>query len=760
MKVKLYCKLLSAKILTLMSFAAYGFQPFTVQDIRLEGLQRISIGTVFNYLPVKVGDEVNDTLTSEAIHALYETGFFKDVRIERDDNVLVVFVAERPAIAKINLEGNSALPSEALTASFKQIGLTEGKVFDRSLLDTIVLELKRQYFSIGLYAVNIETIITPLERNRVDVDINIAEGDTAVINLFNIVGNHEFDNDKLRGMLELGEAGFFGRNDYSKQLFAADLETLKSYYQDRGFINFNINSTQVSLTPDKEDVYISVNVSEGDKYTISGIELSGKFIVPKSELEALVAVEAGELFSRKQVSKSRTNITDKLAELGYAFANVNVTPTINEKDKSVALTFYVDPGRRIYVRRINVGGNIKTKDEVIRREVRQMEGDWLSSKKVALSRARLNRLGFFDEVSIETPLVPGTKDQVDVLINVKERATGSLTAGVGFSDAQGLILNFALNQNNFAGTGKSVGINISNSDLVENYNLSLNDPYYTLDGVSQGMSVFRRKVDTTDSTISNFSTNTYGARLGYGMPLSEEKRLSANITYENTEIIEGTNTSQDIKDFIAIKGSVYDVVKLTTLWSYDTRNKKVFADEGVRLTFGFDLAVPGSDLEFYKLSARYRQYFPFAEQTTLLLRANVGYGDSYGDTHVLPPFENYYAGGSRSVRGYDANSLGPRDPVTNDVIGGNKMLTSGVELILPNIFDENNKNVRTSVFFDAGNVFGEGQSFDVGELRTSTGIALIWITPVGIMRFSLAEPLNDEPGDETKSFQFTLGSTF
>ncbi len=752
-------RFLLVKLCALISISAHAFEEFIVQDIRLEGLQRISIGTVFNYLPIKVGDKINEKLTTQSIHSLYKTGFFKDIKIERDGDVLVVFVAERPALSKIEVEGNSELPSESLEKSFKQIGLTEGKVFDRSILDTVIQELKRQYFSIGKYAVKIDADIIPQDRNRVAVKIKIAEGDAALINLFNIVGNEEYEIDDLRKNLELGEPGFFGRNDYSKQLLAADLEILKSYYQDRGFINFNINSTQVALTPDKKDVYITVSVTEGDKYIINDVQLSGIFVVPKEELEKLLIIQKGEIFSRKNVTKSRTNITDRLAEDGYAFANVNVVPAINEKDKKVDLAFYIDPGRRIYVRRINVVGNIKTRDEVIRREVRQMEGDWLSSKHVATSRARLNRLGFFEDVTVETPLVPGTTDQVDVIFTVKERATGTLTAGLGYSDGQGAILNFSLQQNNFVGTGKSVGVNFSHSDVVQNYSFNINEPYYTLDGISRGFALYKNKFDAQDANISNYTTNTYGGSVSFGIPLSELSRFNISSSYENKKIITGSDIAQNMADFIAAKGDIYDVLKINSNWTYDSRNRSIFADEGTKISFGTEVTVPGSDLEYYKFFMDYNTYFPFSEKTTLLYQLDLGYAKSFGDSPILPPFENYYTGGSRSVRGYEANSLGPRDAL-NRAEGGNKKINTSLELILPSIFDGDSKNLRTSIFYDAGNVFAENQSVDLGELRTSVGVALIWITPVGIMRFSLANPLNDKPGDDTKSFQFTLGSTF
>jgi len=748
-------------LLSLCAAKAYAFESFVVQDIKLEGLQRISIGTVFNYLPVKVGDEITDELTSEAIKKLYKTGFFKDIKMEREGNVLVVFVAERPAISNVSISGNSEIPTEQLEEALKQIGLKVGHVLDRSVVTIIEQELKRQYYSLGKYAAKIETKISPLERNRVNVAVEIAEGESADIYSFNIVGNTVFSDKKLTALLELGGTGFLGgRVEYSKQLFAADLETLKSYYQDRGYINFRINSTQVAITPDKQDVYITVNISEGEKYTVNEMDIAGEHILPKEELLKLITLKKGDIFSRKLATNSQTNINDKLSEHGYAFANINLSPRINDKNKTVDLTFFVDPGRRVYVNRINIYGNIKTKDEVIRREIRQMEGDWMSTKSIADSKKRLNRLGFFDEISVETPAVANVNDQVDVNYTVQERPTGNLSAGLGYNDSQGAIVNFSVAQNNFVGTGNRVSISINNSDVVQNNTISYTNPYYTEDGISRGFSIFKRKYSGEDADISNYQTNSLGSTVNFGIPMSENDSLGLSLGYESTEIVTGTDTSSSILDFVEKEGNEYDNYKGRISWSHDTRNRAIFASQGNLASAGIESTVPGSDLEYYKLNLRYLQYFDLAENVTFLLSTKLGYAKPYGDTKTLPPFENYFAGGSRSVRGYDSNSLGPRDSVTNDPLGGTKQLVTNLELILPNPFAENNKSIRFSTFYDAGNVFGENESIALGELRTSVGLAMIWITPVGIMRFSWANTLNDKPGDDTKSFQFTLGSTF
>lgn len=743
---------------------AYGFEPFVVKDIRLDGLQRISVGTVFNYLPIKVGDNISPEDTSRALKALFRTGFFKDVRFEREGDVLVVFVAERPAIAEINISGNDAIPKEQLEQALSDMGLAKGRVFDQSILEVIDRELKRQYYSLGKYGVSVETSTTPLERNRVEVDINIAEGEEAEVYAVNIIGNERFDNETLLYQMELPDVGIFGgRENYSRQVLAGDIETLRSYYMDRGHVNFRIDSTQVSLTPDKEDVYITINISEGGKFTVSDVKVLGESVITEDEMQTLIKIKRGDLFSRKAVTETRKNISDKLAEYGYPFSNVNIAPNVDEDAKTVELTIFVDPGRRVYVRRINIAGNKKTDDEVVRRELRQFENDSLSTAKIGTSQARLNRTGFFEDVSVETPTVPGTFDQVDVNVNVKERATGSLSFGIGYSDTQGVLLNFGLAQDNFMGGGKRVAIGIDTGNVTRQANFSISDPYFTDEGVSQNFSILAREIDAEAANISNYTTNTKAASLSYGIPLSELTRTNFGLAVEQTEIITGITTSTEIQDFIANNNEgdpKYNMYKLQGFWRYDSRNKAIFATDGSLASLGYEATIPGSDLEFYKLNAQYQTYFPLAEDYTLVYNLDIGYGDVYGDTTELPPFERYFAGGSRTVRGYESNSLGSRRDSNGDPLGGDRKLVTNLEFVLPNPFSEKSKELRLSTFIDGGFVWAPGDKLDVGDLRYSAGVALIWIAPVGIMRFSLAEPLNDKPGDETTSFQFTLGSMF
>ena len=523
----------------LVAFPVYAKNNFVVRDIRLEGLQRISAGTVFNYLPVKVGDQFDYDLSAEAIRSLYGTGFFKDVRLEREGNVLVIFVAEKPAIASLQIEGNNDIPTDKLQESLKSIGLAEGRVFDRSVLEMIELELQRQYYSLGKYAVKLSAEIVPLERNRVDILIKITEGDKAEVYALNIIGNTKFPTRELLFQTTLGEPALFGgRENYSKQILSADIEAIRSYYMDRGYINFTVNSTQVAITPDKQDVYATINISEGDQFSVDDVKLSGELILDKAEINELVEIKAGEVFSRTKMSNTRKKISERLAEYGYAFANVNMIPEVNRTDKLVSLTIFVDPGRRVYVRRVNIAGNIKTKDEVVRREIRQMEGGKMSTGLIAQSRKRLNRTGYFEDVTIETPAVPGETDLVDVNYNLKERSTGTLQAGIGYSDQSGALVNFSVSQENFLGTGNRMSVNLSNSEVVDEYSVNYTNPYYTPNGVSRGFRVYSRTVDAGEvGDISNFQTNTYGASVNYGIPISETKFTNIGLGYEHTELL-------------------------------------------------------------------------------------------------------------------------------------------------------------------------------------------------------------------------------
>jgi outer membrane protein insertion porin family len=740
--------------------SAGAFETFEVTDIRVEGLERISPGTVFNYLPIKVGDTVDQEDTVNAVKTLFKTAFFSDIRMERDGSVLVVYVKERAAISSIKITGNKDLETDKLLEGLKDVGLAEGRVFDRSLLDKVEQELRRQYFSRGKYAVRIETTITPLERNRVGILIDISEGVVARIKQINIVGNRTFTDEELRKDFTLDTPSFLSfitKNDqYSKQKLSADLEILRSFYLDRGYLNFNVISTQVSITPDKKDIYITINISEGDQYRISEVTLSGELVLKPEELFPLVMINPGDVFSRKRVTEAVDRISAKLGDQGYAFANVNTVPDVNESEKQVSLAFIVDPGKRVYVRRVNVKGNIKTRDEVLRREMRQMEAGWFSAEKVERSRTRLDKLGYFEDVNVETPAVPGTTDQVDVNYAVTETASGNITAGAGFSQTSGIILNASVSQDNFLGSGKRVSFAFNNSKVTTLYNFYYTDPYHTINGVSRGFGLFYRKTDADEANISSYATDTFGGNVNYGIPINEYDTIRVSPEFENLNLKETDDSPNEVTDFIDQNGSEYNTVKLTGSWAHDTRNKALFADAGGLQSFSVESAVPGSGLEYYKLGYEQRRYVPLTKNLTMSMHAELGYGDGYGDYNNLPFFENYFAGGVRSVRGFEDNTLGPTDSEGNP-IGGSVKLVGGAEVLFPLWFTENTKSFRIGTFFDIGNVYSDIASFDAKELRYSVGVSSLWISPLGPLAVSLGFPLNEKSGDNVQNFQFTVG---
>jgi outer membrane protein insertion porin family len=747
----------------LLTGTAQAFEPFEIADIRVEGLQRISAGTVFNYLPLKVGDTVDTNDTVTAIRALFKTGFFNDVYLERDGNVLVVYVKERAAISSIEITGNKDLETEQLLEGLKDIGLAEGRVFDRSLLDKVEQELQRQYFSRGKYAVRIKTTLTPLERNRVGILIEISEGKVARIKQINIVGNQQFTDKELRDAFTLDTPSFFSfftkSDQYSKQKLAADLETLRSFYLDRGYLKFNITSTQVSITPDKKDIYITINVSEGKQYKIREVTLSGELVVKPEELFPLVKINPGDIFSRKRVTEAVDRMSEKLGDQGYAFANVNTVPELDDEKQEVILAFFVDPGDRVYVRRVNVEGNVSTRDEVLRREMRQMEAGWFSSSKVERSRTRLQRLGYFEEVNVETPSVPGTTDQVDVNYSVTERSSGNITLGAGFSQSSGILFNASISQENFLGSGKRVSFNFNNSKINTIYSFSYLNPYYTIDGVSRGVGLFFRKTDADEANISDYSTDAYGGNISFGVPINEFDTIRLNTQLEHLELKTSSDSPFEVTDFINKHGDNFNSLILTGSWSHDTRNKAIFTETGGLQRFSTEVTVPGSELEYYKLDYEQRRYVRLTKYLTLLMHGDVGYGDGYGDFNNLPFLENYFVGGIRSVRGFDDNTLGPRDSKDNP-IGGAFKVAGGAEILFPIPFFEDSKSFRTSTFFDIGQVYKDLDSFSTSDLRYSVGVAALWLSPLGPLSVSFGFPLNDEGDDEVQNFQFSVGTLF
>ena len=709
----------------IVSNGVKGSEEFVVRDIQVKGLQRISLGTVFNYLPVNVGERFSLDNVSPAIKALFKTGFFKDVSLEREGSTLIVNVVERQAIASIIFEGNKDISKDELTKALDRIGLAEGKTFDRQVLDKVEQELTRQYLSRGKYGLKIKTSVANLTRNRVGIHIKISEGRATKIKYINIVGNNAFDDKTLLGKFELSTSNlisFYTKDDqYSKQKLSADLETLRSYYLDRGYINFSVESTQVAITPDKKDIYVTINIKEGDVYKLSKVKLAGNLIVPPDELIKLVSVGPGEIFSRKSATETSKAIQDRLGNEGYAFANVNMVPEINEAQKTVDMAFFIDPGKRAYVHRINTSGNTKTRDEVIRREMRQMEGSWASSSKIERSKTRLERLGYFESVNVETPPVVGTTDQIDVNYKVVEKSSGNISAGVGFSQVQGIVLNANVVQDNVFGSGKRVNLAFNNSSFTTNYQFGFFNPYFTADGVSQGYNVGYAKRNAGQINIANYSTDTFNVGTNFGIPLNEFDQIRFDTDVRNTTLKAATNSSQEINNFLVQQNNDNNfwTYSQSVAWSHDTLNRAIFPNKGGQQRLSALVTIPGSDLTYYKVNYRHQLYFPLAKDFTFKLNGEFAYGDGYGNTKGLPFFENYFAGGTGSVRGYKNNTLGPRDSNRNSLGGASKII-GNAELFFPVPFLSETKSVRLGTFFDAGAL---NNSLSVSNIKFSAGVS-------------------------------------
>lgn len=754
-------------ISTLYAGSVMALEEFVVKDIRVEGLQRTEAGTVFTYLPVKVGEIMSDDLASQAIKSLYNTGFFKDVRIEAEGDVLVVTVQERSAIAKIEMSGNKSFPTDKMIEGLKQIGLAEGLIFDKSQLDRAEQEIKRQYLSQGKYGATVKAVVSPLERNRVSIRFDIEEGAVSKIRDINIVGNHAFTMDDLRAQFLLTTPNWmswWNKDDqYSKQKLNADLETLRSFYMNQGYLEFNIDSTQVSITPDKKDIYITVNITEGEKYTISEVKLAGETLVPEDEILQLMQIQAGDTFSREKVTQTSKAISDRLSNDGYAFANVNAVPELNKEQHTAAFTFFVDPGKRVYVRRINVVGNTRTRDEVIRREVRQLESAWYASNKINRSKERIVRTDFFSDVNIETPAVAGTADQVDLNISVTEKSTGSVQFGAGLSSNEGVVFGVTVNQNNFLGTGNRVSAQINTGKVNTVYSLSYTDPYFTPDGVSRGIDLYRRDVDTSSLSVGTYNTSSYGGGVRFGIPLNERDGISFGLAADFTKVDLRDESPIQYRDFCGnTSGCTSNSLVVSGGWTHDSRDSILFTTKGVLQRLTGEVALPVLDLEYYKVDYKHAWYKELHTGFTLMLNGEVGYAASYGNT-AYPFFKNFFMGGVNSVRGFENGSLGPRsDPLTGQdfALGGTKRLLGNAELYVPIPGLKESKQFRLSAFVDAGNVFGKDDSYDFGELRYSTGLGLTWVSPFGPLKLVYAQPLNEEKGDRTQTIQFQMGQQF
>ena len=811
-------------LLACLTANTYAIEPFVASDIRIDGLQRISAGTVFTYLPVEKGDRITDERIQQAIRALYKTGFFTDVQVARQNDILVITVKERPAISKIQLKGNKDLKTEDLLKGLKQIGLAEGEPFDRLSLDRVTQELTRQYYNRGKYNVTIEPKVIPLDRNRVELSIVVAEGKVSKIKQINVVGNHAFSESEIRDDFESDTTNWtswYSKDDqYSREKLSGDLEKLNSFYLDRGFVDFNIESTQVSISPDKRAMYLTANVTEGEIYKLADIKLTGNLVLDEADMSRLVVIKSGEVFSRQKLEKSAQQMTGVLANIGYAFAQVTPIPTVNREARTVDINFFVNPGKRVYVRTISFKGNHSTQDEVMRREMRQLEGAWYSQAAIDRSKVRLQRLGYFKKVEITTPKVPGTDDQVDLNVTVEETSSGAFTFGVGYSQVYGIVLSTSVSQNNFLGTGDRASLSISKSDFVTRYQMSYFQPYLTESGIGLGYDLTYSKLDQQQANLANYLSNTGAFSTYIGVPITESDTVNFQLGVAKTEILTGYRVQKRdasgnpifdadgkpvYEDFYYSPAPIVDYIKrldhntfhewtFTTSWAHDTRNKFFNPTHGSLQQFSAEVALPGSTVEYYKLIYKYAQYVPITTGLTFEGSATVGYGNTYRDadgidpvTHApikvsgLPFFEDFYAGGVSDVRSFRDNTLGPyalapscstpSNVYCRQPLGGNLKTSASFELIFPTPFVKDETATRLSWYLDIGNVFnknntslGDGlynnNGFSLGELRASTGISLHWQAPVGPIVINLGRPIRKKPGDIGETLQFNFGTTF
>jgi outer membrane protein insertion porin family len=753
----------AAPVLALAALPAWAVSPFKIKDIRVEGVQRTEAGTVFSYLPVRVGDTMDDSKAAQAIRALYATGFYSDVRVEVEDDVLVVFVVERPAIALIEIEGAKEFPKDNLKDGLKQIGLSEAKIFDRSLLDRAEKELKRQYQGRGMYSVEVKTTVTPLERNRVSLRFDISEGEVTRISQIKLIGTSAISDSTLLKEIQLTTPGWFTwftkDDQYSKQKLTADLETIRAYYLNRGYLDFSIDSTQVSITPDKERIFITVNVTEGPVYNVGDVKVAGETIIGEPEVRKYVTFKQGEIFNRQKLIDTNKLITDRLGNDGYSFANVNAVPEIDREKRIANFTVFVDPGKRTYVRRINVSGNTKTRDEVIRREFRQLESAYYNNVAIDRSKVRLERTNFFESVNVETPAVPATQDQIDVNVAVVEKNTGQFQFGIGYSRQDRLSLQTSVSQANIFGSGNQLSFSINNGSQSKVYSLSYYNPYWTVDGIGRGFDIYRRDFSTTNSLLSSYETNTAGGAMTFAVPVTETDSVNFGLAVERTRLTNiGFNSPQNYRDYVTDFGERVTTVRGNIGYARDTRDSINFPTRGTYQVLRLEAGLPGGDLRYYSLNYQHQWLYPIFPWLTFSANGEFGYANGYGNKQ-LPFFKNLYAGGVDSVRAFESFSLGPRDE-NGSPVGGNRRVVGNFELLFPMPGTKLDKSVRLGAFYDVGNVWGKEYKFDLKQLRTSAGVALSWVSPVGPLRFSLGVPLRKAASDKVERFQFLLGKTF
>jgi len=795
----------------LLSIQLYSFDEFLVSDIRIIGLQRVSTGSIFNVIPISVGDKIDTRKSNDIVRSLFSTEQFDDIQIGKDGNTLIITVAERPSISAIDISGNKALKTEQLMESLDGVGIKEGEVYKRSTLERVKSELVRSYASNGRYGAGVEIDEIAKPRNRIEINIEVDEGKSAQIKKINIIGNEIYTNEDLIDGFELSEGSFFSflsnDNQYSREKLKGDIETLESFYRDRGYLKFSIESSQISLSRDKKSIFITFNVNEGKKYTINDVDVVGDIPFDEEVYKEIVGSLKDTTYSQAQITSIEEFFTNVLGNRGYAFAEVTGNPEINEETNEVKLIFAVQPGNRTYTRKILFTGNNVTQDHVLRREMRQFEGAWSSDNAIEAGKIRLERLGYFKEVNVETIPVPGTDDQIDVTYSVEEETTGSIGGNIGYSDF-GLMLGFNLQEQNFLGSGNTVGIGINKNVYSEMYNISYMNPYATRDGVSLGYNLYFRETDYGEFNVANYLTNSSGFGAQFGYPISDITRLGFNITYDKTDIDIGSLPAREIYDFVSVEGNLFETLSAQLSWQRVTLNRGLFPTDGASTVFSLSSTIPGSDLSYYRLNIRQRYYQPLTQSLVFGFQGELGYLESYGDTKEVPFFQNFYAGGPRSLRGFESNTLGPRstdapcyefnydegtcpnlidsdgdgeldtpyyNPYANQTsryrdapIGGNIKVEGSLQLIFRLPFIEDQRSLRSAFFFDFGNVFSDNckdyqincYEPSIDDLRYSYGVGITWITGFGPMSLAIAKPTNAGPRERTEEFQFTVGNVF
>jgi outer membrane protein insertion porin family len=767
--VRLSRLVLLTALMALMAIggSAFAFSPFVVKDIRVEGIQRTETGTVFAYIPVTVGESFTEEMATETIRDLYSTGFFSDVQISTDNDIVVVSVRERPVIASVSFTGMREFESKQIIDSLRQVGFGEGRVFDQAMLEQAELELKQQYLTKGKYGVEITATTTPLPRNRVGINFDIFEGDVAKIEEIRIIGNEAFSEDDLLDLMSLTTSGFltwYTQTDrYSSEKLGADMETIRSYYLDRGYLEFRMEPPQVTISPERESIFITITVDEGKPYTVTEVNVAGNLLGLDEEINALLKIKAGEIFSGAKSNETSLAIRDYLGGLGYAFANVNPNPILNREAQTVNVTFFVDPSRRVYVRNIEITGNERTRDSVARREIRQMESAWYDGDAIKLSRDRLERLGYFQTVDLTTEPVPGSADQVDVNVAVKERQTGAINLGIGYGQTDGVILSAGISEDNAFGSGTGLNFSVNTSQDRRSFVLAHTNPYWTLAGVSRTTSIFYRTVTPSLNNPGNYQVKSAGGGLNFGVPISELERVSLGVSFEHDSIGLYDDSPLAYEEFVEAYGETTNSVIFNAGWSTDTRDSLLFPTKGSFARLG--ATVGTVSLQYYMLSAQYQHYLPLGRNYSLAFNGLLDYGDVYSSDKPYPVVKTVYAGGIGTVRGYLGNSLGPVDPRTGTFLGGSKRVVGNIQLYFPLPGVQRDETLRMFVFADGGQVYGSnGQgndsNIDLGDLRYSTGLGLAWLSPLGPLQLVYAKALNPKDGDREQVFQFQVGTTF